>query len=507
MQLDERERIKAAFQADPEAAKVRILLATDAASEGVNLQNHCSRLIHYEIPWNPNRMEQRNGRVDRHGQRADQVHIYHFVGQGFAAQKGVASRATAVKLEDDLEFLMRAALKVEQIREDLGKVGPVIAQQVEEAMLGRRKQLDTGAAENEATPARRMLRFERDLRKQLGQLHEQLNETKSTLELSPESIEHVVRTGLALAGQPPLVEAELQGLWPSPAPSSCPVFKVPALTGSWAACAEGLPHPHTKDVRPIVFDPALTKGRDDVVLAHLNHRLVQMCLRLLRAEVWAPGEHKKLHRVTSKLVPDSVLQTPAIVAHGRIVVLGEANHRLHEEIIAAGGVLREGRFSRMNVGQTRGALEAAVSSPAPEALRTRLAEMWPGHRQSVLASLEARMAERTKNLESLLEERAEQEVGALTAVMKELERAIRLELKESSVVQGSLFNFDVSEKQQWERDRSALGRRLDEIPAELAREQEHLRARYRNPRAKLFPLSVTYLVPHSVAHEYGWSAR
>jgi superfamily II DNA/RNA helicase len=62
MPSDERERIKAAFQANPKDSVVRILLATDAASEGVNLQNHCSKLIHYEIPWNPNRMEQRNGR-------------------------------------------------------------------------------------------------------------------------------------------------------------------------------------------------------------------------------------------------------------------------------------------------------------------------------------------------------------------------------------------------------------------------------------------------------------
>jgi len=46
----------------------RILLATDAASEGLNLQEHCRRLYHVELPWNPNRLEQRNGRIDRHGQ-------------------------------------------------------------------------------------------------------------------------------------------------------------------------------------------------------------------------------------------------------------------------------------------------------------------------------------------------------------------------------------------------------------------------------------------------------
>ena len=70
MDTDQRERVKAAFQFDPKRSPVRILLATDAASEGIDLQNHCSRLIHYEIPWNPNRLEQRNGRIDRHGQRA-----------------------------------------------------------------------------------------------------------------------------------------------------------------------------------------------------------------------------------------------------------------------------------------------------------------------------------------------------------------------------------------------------------------------------------------------------
>ena len=69
MEDDKREAIKAAFQASPDVSSVRILLATDAASEGIDLQNYCHRLIHFEIPWNPNRLEQRNGRVDRHGQK------------------------------------------------------------------------------------------------------------------------------------------------------------------------------------------------------------------------------------------------------------------------------------------------------------------------------------------------------------------------------------------------------------------------------------------------------
>jgi hypothetical protein len=45
-----------------------LLLATDAASEGLNLHHRCRMVIHFELPWNPSRLEQRTGRVDRIGQ-------------------------------------------------------------------------------------------------------------------------------------------------------------------------------------------------------------------------------------------------------------------------------------------------------------------------------------------------------------------------------------------------------------------------------------------------------
>jgi superfamily II DNA or RNA helicase len=56
----------------------RVLLATDAASEGLNLQHQCRRLYHFELPWNPNRLEQRNGRIDRHGQVRPPIIRYLF---------------------------------------------------------------------------------------------------------------------------------------------------------------------------------------------------------------------------------------------------------------------------------------------------------------------------------------------------------------------------------------------------------------------------------------------
>jgi len=61
-----------------EQPEMRLLLATDAASEGLNLQRCCRRVIHVELPWNPNRMEQRNGRVDRYGQMRNPIIRYLF---------------------------------------------------------------------------------------------------------------------------------------------------------------------------------------------------------------------------------------------------------------------------------------------------------------------------------------------------------------------------------------------------------------------------------------------
>lgn len=487
MDSRERERIKAAFQAGPEASDVRVLLATDAASEGIDLQNHYSRLIHYEIPWNPNRLEQRNGRVDRYGQRAPEVMVYHFAPAGFDKEKGVAVRKPG-ELEGDLEFLMRAVIKVNTIREDLGKVGPVIAQQVEQAMLGKISRLDTERAEHESEPVRRLLTFERKVREQIAKLQDQLNETRDRLRLTPENIESVVRIGLELADQPPLIPTKVRSLGGN-------AFIMPALNGqSWAACAEGLMHPHTGAVRPVVFDPDLARNRDDVVLIHLNHRLMQMCLRLLRAEVWSKEGKKRLHRVTARLVPNSALDYPAMIAYGRVVVLGGDKHRLHEEVITAGGIIREGRFGRMNVGEVQRALSAALPDPAPQAIKERLAALWDKHKVPLINSLQVRMEERTKSLERALQERADMETGKITEVLEELRRSI---VKELSAPEHKLQLelFTTTEMEQLERNVDSLKARIEQIPKEIEQETAAIRARFKDPVPRLFPLAVTYLVP------------
>jgi superfamily II DNA or RNA helicase len=71
---DERRRLQALFRSDPE---VRVLVATDAAGEGVNLQN-ANLMVNYDLPWNPNRLEQRFGRIHRIGQH-EICHLWNLV--------------------------------------------------------------------------------------------------------------------------------------------------------------------------------------------------------------------------------------------------------------------------------------------------------------------------------------------------------------------------------------------------------------------------------------------
>ncbi|NIM17544.1 MAG: DEAD/DEAH box helicase [Candidatus Aminicenantes bacterium] len=54
----------------------KVLVATDCLSEGINLQEQFTAVLHYDLPWNPNRLEQREGRIDRYGQQAKEVKAY-----------------------------------------------------------------------------------------------------------------------------------------------------------------------------------------------------------------------------------------------------------------------------------------------------------------------------------------------------------------------------------------------------------------------------------------------
>ncbi|SFK91417.1 DEAD/DEAH box helicase [Streptomyces pini] len=83
----------------------RVLIATDCLSEGVNLQHHFDAVVHYDLAWNPTRHDQREGRVDRYGQRRDQVRVITMYGE----DNGIDGKV--------LEVLFA---KHRQIKKDLG---------------------------------------------------------------------------------------------------------------------------------------------------------------------------------------------------------------------------------------------------------------------------------------------------------------------------------------------------------------------------------------------------
>jgi hypothetical protein len=478
---DERERIKAVWQEPPEDDPVRVLLATDAASEGISLQRQCHLLAHAEIPWNPNRLEQRNGRVDRHGQCAGEVLVHHCVSAGWED----ARRGADGTLDGDLDFLARVVRKVAQIREDLGSAGPVIARQVEEAMLGRRATLDDTRL-GDSRALRALLAQQRTMDERVARLRDELEASREALHLRPERVERVVHTALALARQPPLRSGEEAGTW-----------LVPALTASWAAATIGLEHPtRPQQRRPITFDHELARGRTDVVLAHLGHRLVQLALSLLRAEVW--GDGRRLHRVAIRYA-DPSLGMPVAVAHGRLVITGAGGHRLHEQLIAAGLRLAgdDARGERLNVGATEAALAAARDTTPPAPLRERLVARLARAQDPLRAALEARAAERARDLTATLGRRANEEREHVAATLTELEATIRREAFGEGDDQLQLITgleLDAGDRRQVQRDRDALRERLDAIPGEIAAEQAAIDRRYAEPTHRLFPAAVTLLV-------------
>jgi SMC interacting uncharacterized protein involved in chromosome segregation len=147
----------------------------------------------------------------------------------------------------------------------------------------------------------------------------------------------------------------------------------------------------------------------------------------------------------------------------------------------------------MNIGEVAAALTAAGDVRPPGVIERRLLEVWPRHADALVAALEARMRERTASLERSLAERAEQEVAAITAILTELRHSILAQLDAPAVQQLELFSS--SEREQLERDFESLRARADRIPAEIVEETAAIRARFANPTPRLFPVSVTFLVP------------
>jgi len=250
---DKRAEIQQAFNSPPDEHPVRILIATDAAREGINLQGHCADLFHYDVPWNPARMEQRNGRIDRTLQSEPEVRCHYF----FYNDR-----------KEDI-VLDKLAKKVETIQRELGSLSPVVMSRIESKLKkegidentaaeideteNEQEKQATAAAELEAARANR-----EELARSLEHVDEILERSRRVTSFQPELLRDAINSGLELSGAKPL----------EPAPDAVPgasAFRLPQLPESWAGTLDSLRLPRgrdeyfsdwrAKDPLPVLFEP------------------------------------------------------------------------------------------------------------------------------------------------------------------------------------------------------------------------------------------------------------
>jgi SNF2 family DNA or RNA helicase len=264
-----REDVKKAFN-DPDH-KVRILIATDAASEGLNLQETARYLLHYDIPWNPARLEQRNGRLDRHGQARD-VFIHHF----------------STNDESDLKFLAYVVSKVNTIREDLGSMGEVFESAFERRFIRNERDSDIRSDLDIAiTNSKGRADFPRDNTVSTADITgkeaaEKLQNLKDELDLDPTTLNDTLESALAIKyGLPRLERENGRAKFVQPVPSDWKEYidstlRIGTTKGKMGALA-GLSfdpnyfvvEKHGKNV----FRPS-----KDTVLMHLGHPVMERAL-------------------------------------------------------------------------------------------------------------------------------------------------------------------------------------------------------------------------------------
>jgi superfamily II DNA or RNA helicase len=302
---DERDGIKRAFN-DP-SSSARVLLATDAAGEGLNLQRACCLLLHWDIPWNPGKMEQRNGRLDRHGQERD-VRIFHFDSTDDASMRflGKVLKKRSQTREDQVitdELFSRALLKHFEEDEDADAA---------EARLDRTIANIKGTARQSDVSNTKALPDQSD--------RERLDALRAELDLSPTTLLETLETALAIeAGRPRLKKDEREGRY-----RFVPLTSGGPVPAAWLdvvdqVLREGGP----KGPLPaLVFDPEhyvkTRSGRPvflpepDSKLLHLGHALYHRVMSVF-SRYRFPGGPATATRWTARTSKDVPQDADAIV--------------------------------------------------------------------------------------------------------------------------------------------------------------------------------------------------
>jgi superfamily II DNA or RNA helicase len=474
---EERELIKARFQEHPFKEPVRILLATDAAGEGIDLQNYCHRLVNFDIPFNPNRLEQRAGRIDRYGQKFE-PQIFHFVP---LSEEG--------DVTGDYAMLARIAKKIIRQEEDLGPSNEIISDAIKAQLISHSvKNVPSKAKSDHLITL--IMQGDREVRKELTELEERLTENRDKLHAHPENIARVVNEALKLDHQP---ELKLIG----DQDTEAEVFAVPNLALKWELAAQNLytiTNPNFR--RPITFDPEAVGERTDIVYAHLGHPLVQRASQLLRSAMWR--NNAGVNRATGVIVPD--LENSIAAAVCRMVMIGKGGIRLHEEIFLAGVRLKGGRALGENVSESilETALDGEKLKPISFKKAQEIATEWrsdnsaKGLKARVTAAISAREAKRQSEITELLQHRRVEDISRVKDIFERFESMIKENLAKANEkeAEAEFLLFDDDEKQQRIDDIDRWNERLKSIHEEQKREVASVNRRYEDIRPFTIPAAL-----------------
>ena len=508
---DKREAIKRAFNQPPNAHPVRLLVATDAAREGLNLQAHCWNLFHFDVPWNPARLEQRNGRIDRKLQPQPKVFCHYFV--------------YAQRPEDRvLQALMR---KTETIREELGSLSPVLSTRLSTMLQPgiRRHRAEKTAqaidnagleADNQAAIAEELevSRERQDaLRKQIDTLRGRINDARKWIGLDQESFREALSCSLEMLGAEPLAAC------PATPPGEPPRWTFPNLDTrhgadpTWSATLDTLRAPpedgqrgfewrHVSPIRPVVF--RAPEGIDDgVVQLHLEHRVVQ---RLLGRFLSQGFVHHDLSRACLAQTEDAV---PRLILLGRLSLYGRGAVRLHEELLPIAARWTEPNrrpkgltpYARDTEARTLELLEKALrpnadlSGTVSQVVRERLLGSLAQDIEELLPYLEARGQVARADAEERLRKRGRIESDGLTDILEDQRRRVADALDQPIQFTLDLDHAPKEEIHQAKSNRRYWERWLENVDQELCVEPRRIVAFYTPTSYRIEPVGVAYLWP------------
>ena len=552
-----REEIKHAFNTEPRDHPLRILIATDAAREGLNLQRHCADLFHFDLPWNPSRLDQRNGRIDRKLQPAAEVFCRYFY-----YEQRPEDRVLKVLVE-----------KADRIREELGSVAAVLERRVAETVgreglrRDRLNDLADGIEQISAHDERKTVEDELEtartredrLRLSVEALQRRLDRSRRRIGVTPAQLRRTLSVSLGLAGAPEGIQ-EIGGRMvrgatavhegpiagdasrphpPSPAryaieprgasiatdvdaadygdPNGAPsIFEFPVdqrliRDPGWTAALDTLRERRRPgesigrwrrraSVKPVTFEDTGRLG-DKAVHLHLEHRVARRLLNRFTAQGLI---HHDLSKACLTVAPG---RDTRVVLLGRLAVYGRHAARLHEEVAPvtarwidpahrSHGLAPYGRAGEQTtLAALQAALDDAEDRRIPEPVRERFAVSAAADVRDLKPHLERRAQELADEARRQLADRA----GAESRNMRDLLDRQRMRI--AAAVRDSAqpaLDFDAAERRQHEADRRAWDRRLRQIEDELESEPRRIAETYAVRAVRVDPVGIVYLWPATV---------